>query len=139
MRRLLTMLITTFAIVGCGTAQPPLDSQNRTPEQVMIATYTSILEDHYDEAIRNFSHEFITEFVTSKEISFEEYCQMTAGWQVEWLNTVLVGNDYNDDVWRVKIIPDEGKGKHNGPGVVQDLHIIDGEWKIVFWGHYPRS
>jgi len=77
--------------------------------------------------------------MTSKDLSFEEYCAMTEGWQVDWLRTKSMGNEYNDSVWRVKIIPDEGKGPENGPGIVQDLRIIDGEWTIVFWGHYPRS
>ena len=63
----------------------------------------------------------------------------TEGWQASRLTTGLVGNDYNDDLWRVKIIPDEGKGKNNGPGIVQDLYMIDGVWKIVFWNHYPKS
>lgn len=105
----------------------------------MMETYVQILEGKYEEAQNNFSPAFIEEFVTTKDTTFVEYCSMTKGWKVEWLKTKLMGNDYNDDVWRVKIIPDEGKGNMNGPGIVQDFYIIDGAWKIVFWGHYSKS
>ncbi len=50
-----------------------------------------------------------------------------------------MGNDYNDDLWRVKIIPDEGEGAGNRPGIVHDLYRIDGKWEIVFWNHYPKT
>ncbi len=98
-----------------------------------------ILKGKYAEAQNNFSPEFIKEFVTTKNTTFVEYASNTNGWKVEWLKTKLVGNKYNDEMWRVKIIPDEGKGNRNGPGIVQDLYLIDGVWKIVFWNHYPKS
>ena len=102
-------------------------------------SYVLILERKHAEAEKNFSPAFIEELITSKNTTFVEYCSMTDGWKVEWLKTKLMGNEYNDDVWRVMIIPDEGKGKENRAGIVQDLSMIDDVWKIVFWGHYPKS
>ena len=90
-------------------------------------------------ALANFSDEFIEEFLTSKNVTFEEYCSYAKDWKVEWLRTELIGNDYNKNVWRLKIITNEGKGEHNGAGAVQDLYKINGKWKIVFWGDYPKS
>lgn len=134
----LLILMVVF-ILGCATEQPPVDANGKSPEQVMVETYTQIINGNFDEAVKSFSDEYIEEFMTSKNITFEEYCKLAEGWKVEWLKTELVGNDYNKDLWRVRIIPDEGKGKNNGPGIVQDLYIIDGVWKIVFWNHYPKS
>ena len=105
-----------------------------------METYVLILNEKYEEAKNNFSPEFIETIVTKNNPTFVEYARKyTKNWKVEWLKTKLVGNNYNDNVWRVKIIPDEGKGALNGPGIVQDFYIIDGAWKIVFWGDYPES
>ena len=131
------VLITMF--VGCATKEAPLDSQGKSPQQVLLETYTLIIEGNYSEAEANFSPSFIDELITKNKSTFIEYCGNAKDWKVEWLKTKVMGNDYNDNVWRVKIIPDEGKGSHNGPGIVQDLSIIDGMWKIVFWGHYKKS
>ena len=136
---ILVILFGLFFVSCGGSNQPPLDSKGHSPEDVLLSTYKQILKGDYSSAQESFSQAFIEEFVTTKNITFEEYCNPTEGWQEEWLKTKLMGNDYNDDIWRVKIIPDEGKGKHNGPGIVQDLRMTDGEWKIVFWGHYPKS
>ena len=137
--QLFTVLATIFVLAACGTDAPPLDSNGKTPQQVLMDTYVLIVEGNFEAAEKNFSSQFLQEFVSSKQQTFAEYCRDTSGWKKEWLKTILVGNDYNDQVWRVKIIPDEGKGKEKGPGIVQDLHIIDGVWKVVFWGHYPKS
>ena len=133
------LLAPIIFLIGCGVKEAPLDTNGRTPQQVMMDTYLLVLEGNYAEAQKNFSAEFINEFITTKNTTFVDYCSMTDGWKVEWLKTKLLGNDYNDNVWRVRIIPDEGKGKHNRAGIVQDLYLIDGVWKIVFWGHYPKS
>lgn len=137
--RLPVALAAAFLIAGCSAEQPPLDSEGKTPQQVLMETYTLILEEKYTEAEKRFSPEFVKALITDNKSTFVEYCNNTKGWQREWLKTKLVGNDYNENLWRVKIIPDEGKGAHNGPGIVQDLYMIDGEWKIVFWQHYPKS
>lgn len=133
------LLAPIIFLIGCGVKEAPLDTNGKTPQQVMMDTYVLILEGNYAEAQENFSAEFINEFITTKNTTFVDYCSMTDGWKVEWLKTKLLGNDYNDNVWRVRIIPDEGKGNENRAGIVQDLHLIDGVWKIVFWGHYPKS
>jgi len=139
--RLLSILCLSLIVFlnSCGTKNAPLDDNGKSPEQVMMETYQLIIDGDYEAAIKNFSPEYIKEFLTDKNITFEEYCKQAEGWQKEWLRTELVGNDYNENIWRVKIIPDEGKGKENRPGIVQDLHMIDGSWKIVFWNHYPKS
>ena len=134
-----SFLAVLFVLVGCGSQEAPKDANGKPPEQVMMQTYQFILAGKFDEAEANFSAEFIEEFITSKNTTFIDYNTNTKGWKPEWLKTKLMGNDYNDNVWRVKIIPDEGKGNENGPGIVQDLHLIDGVWKIVFWNHYPKS
>lgn len=136
-----TLIIFAFSalLASCSPTEAPVDSTGKTPQQVMMETYTMILEGKYTEAEKNFSPQFIEELITKNNSTFVEYCGNTTGWQISWLKTKVVGNDYNDKLWRVKIIPDEGKGKDNGPGIVQDLYIIDGKWQIVFWGHYPKS
>ncbi len=134
-----SLLVLFFFVVGCGATDAPKDSNGKTPQQVMMETYQLILEGKYEEAEANFSAEFIEEFITTKNTTFVDYSNTTNGWKREWLKTKLIGNDYNDNIWRVKIIPDEGKGKDNGPGIVQDFYLIDGVWKIVFWNHYPKS
>ena len=137
--RAMLLLIAVFIMFGCGAKETPKDSNGLSPEQVLMNTYTLILDGKFEAAQKNFSPEFIEEMITKNKSTFVEYCKNTEGWKKEWLKTKLVGNDYNDNIWRVKIIPDEGKGANNRPGIVQDLHIIDGTWKIVFWGHYPKS
>ncbi len=134
-----TLLAAILFLMACSVKEPPKDSNGKTPQQVIMDTYLLILKGKYAEAQNNFSPEFIKEFVTTKNTTFVEYASNTNGWKVEWLKTKLVGNKYNDEMWRVKIIPDEGKGNRNGPGIVQDLYLIDGVWKIVFWNHYPKS
>ena len=136
---IIAMLAGALLIFGCSENKPAVDSNGKTPQQVLMETYTLVLEGKYDEAKNNFSPAFIEELITKNNSTFAEYVSNTEGWKVEWLKTKLVGNDYNDNLWRVKIIPDEGKGANNGPGIVQDLYLIDGAWKIVFWNHYPKS
>lgn len=133
------LLVAVPFLAGCSEDKPPLDANGKRPEQVLMDTYVLILNDEYEAAKSNFSPEFIEELITKNNSTFGEYTRNTEGWKVEWLKTKLVGNDYNDNLWRVKIIPDEGKGANNRPGIVQDLYLIDGVWKIVFWNHYPKS
>lgn len=131
-------------MIGCSIKEAPLDSNGNTPQQVLLETYTLIAEGKYDVAKNNFSQDYIEEFISKKNLSFVEFHSNkqgidTRGWEVKWLKSNLMGNDYNNDVWRAEIIVDEGKGKNNRPGVVHDFYIIDDVWKIVFWGDYPRS
>ncbi len=137
--QIVIIALTALLAFGCTSKEAPVDSQGKTPQQVMMETYTLILEGNYSEAKKNFNPEFIDAVITKNNSTFEEYCKNTEGWKISWLKTKVKGNDYNDNLWRVKIIPDEGKGANNGPGVVQDLYIIEGKWKIVFWNHYPKS
>lgn len=137
--KLLAALAAAACLTGCSPGEPPLDANGQTPQQVLMETYVQIVEGDYDEAQTHFGAEFLEEFVTGKNKTLAEYSNNTAGWKTEWLKTKLVGNDYNDDMWRVKVIPDEGKGAQNGPGIVHDFYLIDGVWKIVFWNHYPKT
>ena len=135
-----TLVAITTVLIGCSKKEAPKDSKGKSAELVLMDTYKLILQKKYDEAKKNFSPKFIEEFVTTKKTTFEAYASKdTKGWKVEWLKTKVMGNDYNDKMWRVKIIPDQGKGAQNGPGIVHDFYIIDGTWKIVFWNNYPKS
>ncbi len=125
-------------LLGCSE-KPPADSQGRTPQQVLLETYELILDGQYARAQENFSPQFIQTLITNNNSTFVDYCGNIKGWRSDWLKTKLIGNDYNDNLWRVKLIPDEGKGKHNRPGIVHDLYMVDGKWTIVFWGHYPKT
>ena len=125
-------------LLGCSE-KPPVDAQGKTPQQVLMETYNLILDGQYAQAQQAFSPQFIQALITDNNLTFVDYCGNIKGWQPEWMKTKLMGNDYNDDVWRVKLIPDEGKGKENRPGIVHDMHIVDGKWTIVFWGHYPKT
>ena len=133
------MLFAAVFIWGCGTPEAPLDKNGNKPSDVLLTAYTAVVNKDFDSAKLHFSDAFIKELITDKNISFEKYCENATNWQVSWLKTKPMGNDYNDNVWRAKIIPDEGKGAENGPGIVHDFHLIDGVWKVVFWGHYPKS
>ncbi len=133
------VLAAILFLAGCSVNEPPSDLNGKTPQQVLMDTYVLILDGKYAEAQKSFSPEFVETMITKNNMTFDEYCRNTNGWKVEWLKTERVGNKYNDEMWRVKIIPDEGKGNENGPGIVQDLYLIDGAWKIVFWNHYPKS
>lgn len=137
--RIAVLSLLLALLLGCTKAEPPLDSNGYTPQQVLLTTYIAIVEGRLDDAKANFSPTFIETMITKNNSTFAEYCKNIEGWQVEWLKTKLMGNDYNDELWRVKVIPDEGKGKENRPGIVQDLALIDGQWKVVFWGNYPKS
>lgn len=146
--KLTHLLIITFIsavfLIGCSTKEAPLDSNGKTPQQVLLETYVLITEGKYDKAELNFSPKYIKDFITGRNLTFIQFHSNkqgidTRGWDVKWLKTSLKGNDYNKNVWRVKLVVDEGKGANNRPGVVHDLHLIDGVWKIVFWGDYPKS
>lgn len=126
-------------LLACSETPPPVDADGKTPDQVLLETYTMMVSGQCEEAMDKFSDAYLQKFLTDKNKSHEEYCVTTDGWQVSWLKAKNMGNDYNSELWRVKIIPDEGKGASNRPGVVHDLRIIDGQWKVVFWGDYPKS
>ena len=134
----LTLLVVLTLLLGCSE-KPPADAQGRTPQQVLMETYNLILDGQYALAQENFSPKFIETLITNNNSTFVDYCANTKGWRPDWMRTKVMGNDYNDDIWRVKLIPDEGKGKHNRPGIVHDMAIVDGKWTIVFWGHYPKT
>jgi len=59
MVRLCLILLLTALLLGCGSTPPPRDANGHSPEDVMLATYTAILENRYDEALSNFSAEYI--------------------------------------------------------------------------------
>ncbi|KAA3636361.1 MAG: hypothetical protein DWP97_02935 [Calditrichaeota bacterium] len=139
MKKIILLIMVCALVVGCSEKKAPLDANGKSPEQVLMETYVDILYENYNKAELNFAPEYVKELITDNGSTFREYCKNTDGWKIEWLKTTLIGNDYNNDVWRVRIYPDEGKGKENRPGIVQDMHIIDGSWKIVFWNHYPES
>ncbi len=135
------VLVLSSIIFGCNSPSPAVDATGQLPQDVVMETYTFIIESNYDRALENFSEQYIEEFMTSRNITFRQYADRPRkeGWKREWLRTKLVGNKYNRDVWRVEITPDEGKGKGNRATIVHDLYMIDGRWKIVFWGHYPKT
>ena len=139
MKKLVTLFCVILLIISCSETKAPLDAHGKSPEQVLMETYIDIIYGNLDKAEQNFAPEFVKEIISDNGSTFYEYCQNTDGWRIEWLKTTLIGNEYNDNVWRVRIYPDEGKGKENRPGIVQDMHIIDGSWKVVFWNHYPKS
>jgi len=131
-------------LLGCAPKEAPLDANGKTPQQVLLETYTLITQGNYEDAKRNFSERYIEELITSKGRTFVDFHSDSRGidtreWKIEWLKTNLVGNDYNDNVWRANLDVDAGRGKGNPPGVVHDFYIIDGAWKIVLWSDYPGS
>jgi len=133
------VLITLAAalLVGCTANRPPVDSQGKTPQQVVKETYTLILQGQYAQAQSNFSPKFIQALITNNNQTFIDYCAKTRGWHPDWLKARIVGGERNENLWRVKLIPDNGKGDH--PGIVHDLYMVDGKWTIVFWGHYAKT
>jgi len=141
---LIVLFMMMIIIVSCSKQEAPLDSNGKTPQQILLETFVLITEGKYDEAKNNYSPDYIKEFISGKDLTFVEFHTNkrgidTTGWEVKWLKSNLIGNDYNDNVWRAEIVVDEGKGSHNRPGVVHDFYLIDGVWKIVFWNHYPKK
>jgi len=138
------MVVILFLSACNEVKQAPLDTQGLTPEQVMFKIFVLITKGYYEEAETHYSKQYINEFMTKKNISFKEYHENsrgidTRGWLQQTLRTEPVGNNYNKDVWRVNLNVDEGKGKSNPVGVVHDFYLINGFWKVVFWGDYPRT
>jgi len=139
------LLIGIFLLlVACNKEpQAPLDSDGLTPEQVILNIFTLIIKEDFEGAKNHYSKKYIYEFMTQKNISFEDFHKNprgidTRGWQVKNLKTEALGNHYNVNVWRAGLIVDEGKGKSNPPGAVHDFYLIDGTWKVVFWGDFPK-
>ena len=142
MRKLIRYSVITgllATLLACAKATPPADNFARTPDEVLLETYLLMVRGQCTEAMTNFSAAYVETFITEKGKTAEDYCASVAEWQEEWLRVEVKGNDYNDAMWRVKVIPDEGKGSGNRPGAVHDFYLIDGAWKIVFWGDYPKS
>ena len=138
------VIIASFMFLGCGKKEAPIDANGKTPQQVLLETYSLITQGEYETGMKNFSVQYIEELITSKDQTFVQFHSNPQGidtrnWKVEWLKSNLVGNDYNDNVWRANLDVDAGKGKDNPPGVVHDFHLIDGVWKIVLWSNYPKS
>ena len=133
------LVVAAALLAGCQSAAPPPDVDGKLPQDVMLEVYTAVLEGRYADAEKRFSPAFVKTFMTDRNLSLEQYTEYTRGWKVEWLKTELVGNDYNDDLWRVRTTPDAGRGKSNPAGAVNDLYLIDGHWKVAFWDHFPKS
>lgn len=137
--RILAMFATAALLGGCNMDRPPVDSRGMTPQQVVKETYALILEGQYAQARSNFSAKFIRELITNNNRTFIDYCASTNGWRPDRLKTKLVGKAYDQDLWRVKLIPGNGDEKVDRAGVVHDLYMINGKWTIVFWGDYPNT
>ena len=142
--RWFAMFFAVSLLLGCSSQKAPIDRNGKTPQQVLLETYTLITQGKYVDAKKNFSDRYIEELITSKGRTFFDFHSDphgvdTRGWKIEWLKTNLIGNNYNDNVWRANLDVDAGKGKENPPGVVHDFHIIDGAWKIILWSVYPKS
>ena len=114
-------------------------SGDKDSARVLMETYHLILDGQYARARENFSPQFIDALITNNNATFIDYCGHVKGWRSDQLKTKLMGNDYNDKLWRVKLIQDEGKGEPSRQGILHDLYIVDGKWTIVFWGHYSKS
>ncbi len=135
------VLVTLAAalLFGCSAHRPPVDSQGKTPQQVLKETYTLILEGQYARAQSNFSPKFIETLITNNNMTFVDYCAKTRGWRPDWLKTQVVGRAHDDNLWRVKLISSDAKGNADRSGVVHDLYLVNGKWTIVFWGDYPKT
>ena len=136
-------ILATLAMVallgGCNVDRPPVDSRGKTPQQVVKETYALILAGQYALARSNFSARFIHELITNNDRTFIDYCASTKGWRPDKLKAELVGKAYDENLWRVKLIPGDDNEKADRAGVVHDLYMIDGKWTIVFWGDYPNT
>lgn len=131
------LLALILFVTACGEQAPPLDKNDKSPDTVLLETYQLILDGKLIEAKATFDPRLLQAVLPpTNPDTFESFYQkQTAGWQRELLKTAVVGNDYSDAVWRVRIWNDDGTGS---AGAKQDLAIIDGEWRIVFWGDFPK-
>ena len=67
------------------------------------------------------------------------YQEQIAPWTQANLQTKVIGNDYNKEVWRVRVWSEDGKGAENPAGAQHDLAIIDGRWLLVNWSDFPKN
>lgn len=137
--KLILSIAALLLITACSPMESPRDTNGSKPEDIMLKIYIHFSNNECDKARQYFSAEYIATIITGNKLSFTDFCQKYTSWQEKWLRVELVGNDYNKDLWSVRVIPDEGLGKKNRAGAVQEFYMIDGQWKIVFWNHYPKS
>ncbi|MGD2141321.1 MAG: hypothetical protein PVH25_13055, partial [Burkholderiales bacterium] len=128
-----------MALAGCITQGPPVDSLGKTPQQVLEETYTLILQGQYARAQANFSPQFIRDLITNNNSTFIEYCARTRNWRPRGLKTTLLGNSFNDNLWRIKLTAVDGKDGQDRTDIIHDLYMVDGKWTIVFWGDYQHA
>ena len=135
--RFIPAVLVLMLVAACGNEPPPTDAQGQSPDDVLLATYLKILGGDLAAAKQAFDPRLLKAVLPpTNPDTFESFYQkQTADWQPGLLRTKIVGNDYSAQVWRVRIWSDDGSGS---AGAVQDLALIDGEWKIVFWGDYPK-
>lgn len=134
------LVLITLAALGCSSPPPPTDSAGNSPEATLKTAYELILAGDFADAEKHFDERLIKAVLppTHPDDFTSFYKKQTENWKAERLQTELKGNDYNDNVWRVRIWSEEGRGKDNTPGAMQDLAQINGVWKIVFWGDYEK-
>ncbi len=125
-------------VTACSEQAPPLDKNGKSPDTVLLETYQLILNGKLNEAKVAFDPRLLQAVLppTNPDTFESFYEKQTADWKRELLKTAVVGNDYSDAVWRVRIWNDDGTGS---AGAKQDLAIIDGEWKIVLWSDFSKS
>ena len=139
MKNLLALLV---LLTGCASdAPPPVDKNGKTPDAVVVDAYRQMFAGNFESARSHFDDRLINAiFPPTNPENFESFFKkQIVPWKMEQLKTVVEGTPYNDNVWRVNINIDAGKGKNNPGGAVHDLALIDGAWKFVFWGDYPKS
>ena len=130
------ILIALLALIGCAQEPPPVDSEGNPPNLKLKAAYQHLLAGDFATARTYFDDRLIAAVLPpSHPDTFESFYQkQVAEWTQHDLNTEIQGNEHNSKVWRVRIGPNDGR-----PGAVHDLAQIDGHWKIVYWGDYPKE
>lgn len=131
-----TWLLGFLLIIGCAKTLAPFDNNNDSPDTVLKKAYEHILAGDLQTAETFFDQRLLKAVLPpTHPDTFESfYKKQTEGWTSADLHTEIFGNDYNPAVWRVRIGPADGRS-----GAVHDLAQIDGQWKIVYWGDWPKG
>ena len=142
MKQLALTILISLTVAACGkNAPPPTDSAGQTPEQVVMKAYEFMFSGDFEGAKALFDERLIKAIFppTHPQGFTGHYQEQIEPWTLANLKTKIIGNNYNDDVWRVRIWSEDGKGAENPAGAQHDLAIINGRWLLVNWSDFPKS
>ena len=141
MKHLIIAVLICLTSAACGKVAPPVDSAQQTPEQVVMKTYELMFKGDFEAAKAMFDQRLLNAvFPSTHPQGFAgHYQEQIAPWTQANLQTKVIGNDYNKEVWRARVWSEDDKGAEDPAGAQHDLAIIDGRWLLVNWSDFPKN